>query len=245
MQIFIHKTGIMQQMIRYLSVGYINHTNGVVHASKIAGLSKKLMSKYDTEIDKNRRTRRKKKGQGNAVYLCYPSRENVSFQFFLFLSPGTHFMRGCEKLKDATKKRQRVIFDECYEAIQLPRKGGINSWTWRLTSAAYADVRAEISEIIRVKKSKAALKDYIATMERRPGFRGVRTQVNLLRWEAIKEWNRVHKKGTAPTFVAPGGYVRHQKYPRIGLDMVVERMMAGKKPMAHSWRYTNDYTTAE
>jgi len=126
MHIFIHKTGVMHSMLRYLSAGYVAHTSGIVPMSKIIGVSDKLTHIYETEVSKFVRARRKKKGLGNAVYFCYPARDGVSFQFFLLLSPGKHKMRGREQLKDASKKRQRLIFDDRYEAIQLPQKGGVS-----------------------------------------------------------------------------------------------------------------------
>lgn len=246
MKIHIHKTGVMHFLLRHLSSGYTEYTTGIVEASKILRLAEKFRDIYKTDLNKDQRRYRKQKGKGNALFICYPSKDGLQFQFFLLLSPGEHPMRQSEKLRDATKKRQRLTFDDgSYEAIVLPRSGGVKSWTWRMTAPKLRDVDATVSELIRVKRSLRGLKEYIAVIEKMPSFRGMRQQVSKIRFDAAKEWKRINRPNKDITFVPHSGYIRHQKYPEISLELVVERMLAGKKPMHRDWRYSSDHGGSE
>ena len=238
--IYVHKSGAMHNLLAHLANGYVDHTSGIVPASKAVALAAKLSTKYETHLSKHQRRRRKLKGKGNAILLMYPHKTDLAFQFFLLVSPGEHLARTAEKLRDARQKRQRLTFDDRYEALLLPQRGGKIAWTWRMTSSSFNDCAAELSDIVRVKKSRSALVDYIALLERMPGFRGIRNQVKVLRSAAGRDWMRVHRENTVPMFVKPGGWLRAQKFPTVDLELVVERMLSGKKPMAHEWRYTSD-----
>jgi hypothetical protein len=239
MQIHAHKTGTMHALITAVARGYTYYIRGDVPAGRVNTFRDKFHERYLVDLTPHQRHQRHRQGLGNARLFLHPSYTEPTFSWWLLLTEGAHPARASEKgICNLTDKRQRLCFQGQYEAVLRPAPGATPRWTWRLTTPYYEDLSSQLQRAIRNRKDHKELEAVLRSIHRLPGFRGVRGQVMALRKLAEGEWRRVKAEDRCPylpPIIQP--YPRFKSYPTVALELVRDRMLAGKTPFAAEWRY--------
>lgn len=210
-RIFIHKTATMDSILVALARGYAEHVAGQVAPEHALILVEKFQRLYGTEWSASRRSRRKASGLGNARLFVHPPYASSMFDWWLLLSPGDHPARDRERpIRDSREARQRLIFQGQYEAVRLPaskatppregpvtKKGAAKTpktsapWTYRMTPEEFEYWQVRIQDAIQLRKNVRELRSLALTLNRLPGFRGIRSQTVELMAFARSEWRRI------------------------------------------------------
>jgi len=228
MRVYVHKSGIMQDILRHIAKGYVWYIRGAVPAERVVSVATKLGVKFQTEMNASRRAYRKAQGKANARLFLHPVRAD-SFEFVLLLTDGEHAGRTAERFQAVTDKRCRLVFDDRFEAIRMPGAGGAPRWTWRLTDEAYDAYGAAVRLAVR-KTDEAEIRRVISLIYGMPGFRGLRRQMVGLLKLLHAEWKRAGKGESCPyVSTKPKGYLRLIDIRTIPLDDVVARIAAGRR----------------
>ncbi len=141
-----------------------------------------------------------------------------------------------ENWQDPMKAGQRLNFQDRFEAIQMPTKGGVNRWTWRVVAEHYTALADSIRTTIDG-RDDAAVRTVIDAMHKMPGFRGVRGQVTALRKLVATEWKRTHDGAACPFLPARvQGYQRYRTNRTVPAELVVDRIRRSQVPIAFAWR---------
>lgn len=223
--ILLHKTALMQRIADHVRVGYRYWTSGSVNAHKAAALVRKFVRYYHVNLDRNRRARAKKAGEGCAVLLMWEASEGV-LAWFLLVTPGDHPARQLERLRDALDPRGRITLTG-YELVRQTRPGAASpSWTWRMTEAIYAGWRTRIIDTIR-RGDDLTIRQAIASLYRVPGFAGCRAQVKKCLALLKSEWRRSKASELVPAMPRLLPYVRRVGSASVGLSVLLaERQQA-------------------
>jgi hypothetical protein len=234
MDIFSKKTDLMHFIQFSVSRGSVFYVSGMVKPEKATGLVKGFSDRYGIGMTKEQRYRAKKRGIAAARLFLHRDPWEKRFQWLLLLTDGDHPARSAEKLiHDCRDERHRItLFQQCELAL-LPRREGEGDgpeWTWRLTGPYYAELLDATRTAIR-RGHDGKLAELIKSIHQIPGFGGIRRDVWKLREAIWSEWRRSRHDGTSPPLPPKiQGFVRPRTPEMVALDVVVQEMLAGKKP---------------
>lgn len=245
MHLFTHKTGTLHAMLQATSRGHHWWIAGEVSAGRVVPMMQKFTEQWGTETAKWTRSRNRKNGIASATLFVHPTYLRPSFSWWLLLTDGEHPARKSETgFRDALDRRQRLTFQDTYEAIQLPSSGAVPRWTWRLTSTFEESLKAQITESVRHRKDPRAVKEVIRIYHGLPGFRGIRHQIVALRRHTANEWRRTKAEGECPHLpTRMPAYARYKTYRTVPVEAVRDRLLAGLSPYSADMRFGGD--TAE
>ena len=236
--VFLHIA--MQQPLQALARGYVRHVGGSVEAERLLGFAAKFEALYATEASYAQRQNRRRRGLAAYRLFLQPRRGSTKFDWLLLATQGTYPEGADEKWRDATRNGQRLGYQGRFEAVQMPAKGGINRWTWRISPAVYASLASAVPAAIAAGDDAgdtAALRQLIRDLHRMPGFRGVRGQVTALRKLITTEWQRRHPGTSCPGLpLRVQGYQRYRTNTTVAAELVIERIRRGLPPIAFAWR---------
>ncbi|MFA7484163.1 MAG: hypothetical protein WC314_26950 [Vulcanimicrobiota bacterium] len=177
---------------------------------------RKFARYYRIDLDRNRRARAKKAGEGCAVLLTWESSPGV-LAWFLLVSPGDHPAHQLERLRDALDPQSRITLTG-YELIRATRPGAAApSWTWRMTASTYTDWRRRIIDMVR-RGDGLTLRQAIVSLHRVPGFAGSRSQVKKCLTLLKAEWKRSRGSEALPALPKLLPYVRRVGSASVGLS---------------------------
>lgn len=241
LEIFVHKTGAMNDISKHVARGYVFYVSGSVKPDRLNHFYQKLSDKFYFNLSKHQRARRKKSGKFNAHFVAFPRYTAPVFDWWILLTEDVSKLGFNERVYCAEKKNQRLRFLDRFELIQLPRSGREPSWTWRISPHYFDELKQSIVEAVRKKNRNSEFLFLIKTIHRLPGFRGVRNQVFQLRKTAIGELTRIQSDADVEAikkrYIA---FTRYQKFPTVNASMVVQRLEEGRKPFKHEWKYPDD-----
>ena len=127
-KIYIHASGTLHQLITSTARGYVNHVSGVIKPEKAVDLIARFEDIYETNLNRDQRAYRKKKGKCNVRLFLHPRYTTPDFQWWLLATDGEGLFHEREKSKRGLKKRQRLSAFNQYQACLLytspsPRDG--------------------------------------------------------------------------------------------------------------------------
>ena len=192
--VIVHRSSLLQAVGDRVRLGYRHYCTGTVSAERASSWARKACRYYAVDLDRNRRARAKKRGEGCA-YLLFHEITPGMLTWVLLVSPGDHPARQLEQLRDALDPAQRLqLFG--YEFVRLTKESIERPvWTWRMSSDTYEALRANIIDTVR-RGDTRAVRQLIVSLYRRVGFRGVRSQVGKAAALLRGEWKR--RRGTEP-----------------------------------------------
>ena len=184
----------MQAVGDRVRLGYRHYCTGTVSAERASSWAHKASRYYAVDLDRNRRARAKKRGDGCA-YLLFHEIEPGLLIWVLLVSPGDHPAHELEQLRDALEPAQRLqLFG--YEFVRLTKEDLDRPvWTWRMSSETYEALRTNIIDTVR-RGDTRAVRQLTMSLYRSVGFRGVRSQVGKAVALLRGEWKR--RRGTEP-----------------------------------------------
>jgi len=236
-KIYVHASGTLHQLITSTARGYVNHVSGVVKPDKVERVIARFEDLYETNLNRDQRAYRKKKGRCNVRLFIHPRYTTPDLQWWLLATDGEGLFYEREKPKSGLKRRSRLTAFNQYEAMIAPAKGNVPRWTWRLSQESSKNWEARIQAAIRNRKNENDLKNIMRELHSLPGFRGVRSQVAGLRKFTGYEWRRITAQDSCPHIpkkVQP--YLRYKTYDQVPVELVAERLKKGKSPYALSWK---------
>lgn len=233
----VYLSQAMQQPLRVLGKGYSRYITGQVQADRLLALAAKFEAGFQTNASYSLRQSRRRRGGANFYFFAHPRRGTTRFDWWLLATEGTPPKGTNETWRDAAKQGQRLQFQDRFEAVQMPAKGGAPRWTWRLTQAHYAELAAAITAAIRKRGGDDELRQLLHGVHRMPGFRGVRGQVASLRKHTVAEWRRGRDEEKCPYLAA--GVQMFQRFAAlrtVPAELVIDRLNQGLTPFDPAWR---------
>lgn len=228
MNVYVHKAGIMQDMLRHIAKGYVWYFHGTVHVTKAEQFAAKMSAHYAVRLTAIQRANRKARGLANARLFLYPRHDRFEFEYVVLLTDGAHPARDVERLRSVTDKRSRLIFDERFEALILPAAGSVPRWTWRLTPEAFEAQVTAVKIAVRKRDDDTDIRRVISGIYAMPGFRGLRQQMAALLRLLQGEWKRVRDTAACPyASTKLKGYLRLVDIQLVPLNDAVRRIAAG------------------
>jgi len=192
--IHIHKTVLMQRLLDAVVRGHYWHTGGTIPLEKAARLAEKFTAHYGTTLNVNQRAYRKAKGMANAKLFFLAQRGSRDLSWWLVATSGVGCIHEMESLNDARARSSRIRVDEDYELLPVTRskqRGGGTCWTWRMTRIRYGEWAETLLAACR-KVSNRQATQLLGSLNRSPGFGGIRQQVYSLATAMKREWRRRH-----------------------------------------------------
>lgn len=192
--VITHRTSLMQAIADRVRCGYRHYCTGTVAAERAGSWVRKACRYYAVDLDRNRRARARRRGEGCAYLLLHES-EPRTLTWVLLVSPGEHPAHQLERLRDALDPAQRLSLLG-YELVRLTKEQAQHPvWTWRWTEDTHASMRAGVIDAVR-RGGTHDVRQVIVSLYRSAGFRGVRVQVGKAVALLRAEWKR--HRGSAP-----------------------------------------------
>lgn len=191
-----HVFVLMQRVQHAVIEGYIRYQ--FIHCSraKAAALAMQFEARYETEVSKYIRHRRKQAGIARARFFSVLD-DDAMVRGFLMATKGAGLIEG-EAMHDPSKSR---IVLGAYELVH----DGIG-WSWRFTNRAMKDWRSRVHSAI-ARGDTQGLQQIVRYLYRTAGFRLVRRQVGELASYIRGEWRRL-QKGKPPELPRFLPYIR-------------------------------------
>ncbi len=232
--VFLHIA--MQQPLQALAKGYVRHAGGSVEADRLLALAAKFEALFAIDANYAQRQNRRRRGLATYMFFVQPRRGSTKFDWLLMATAGADPEGAKEKWRDASKAGQRLSYQDRFEAVQMPARGGVNRWTWRISPDHFTGLASALQAAIAA-GNDADLRQLIRDLHRMPGFRGVRGQVTALRKLIATEWQRRHS-GTSCPALPPRvqGYQRYRTNRTVAAELVIARVKRGLPPIAFAWR---------
>ncbi len=204
----------MRSVQNLVSRGFTHYTTGIVAKEKYNAVSQKLKTQYQTEMTSQQRWRAKKKGLASTHLLSFVLNDDEIF-FILLATNGQGDIHGFEKLRDVSKKEQRIEITG-YQLLKMPRKGSPAQWTWKMTDQTFNFWRKRLKRAIRW-KSKRYINQSVYSLSRLPKFHAIRQQAYKLIQFAKADWKRSYKNSEPCPFdsIFLGFYGRYQTAKKI------------------------------
>jgi hypothetical protein len=190
-----HRLSLLQHSADLVRLGYHHWVSGSVSAERAGAWARKAERYYGVLLDRNRRARAKRAGDGNA-FLLFHERVPGELLWVLLVSDGDHPAHSLEDLRDACTRDGRLsLFD--YELVRLTKPGSSRPvYTWRYRLDAFDALRERIVDTVR-RGDPRAVHALLSHLSRSAGFHGVRRQVLGQLIPLFRaEWGR--RRGTQP-----------------------------------------------
>lgn len=215
--IFEYKTDFMRSVQNLVARGFTHYTTGTVVKEKFNAVAQKLKTQYQTEMTSQQRWRARKKGLATTHFLSFILNDQEVF-FILLATDGQGDIHEFEKLKDSSKKEQRIEITG-YQLLKMPRKGAPASWTWKMTDQTFNFWRKRLKRAIRW-KSKKFINQCVYSLSRLPKFHAIRQQGFQLIQYAKADWKRSYKSSEPCPFdsIFLGFYGRYQAAAKVSID---------------------------
>ena len=194
MDVHVKKSILMQRLMDAVGRGYVYHTSGTVSLEKAENLCHKFDHKYGIFANNNQRYYAKKQGRANVRLYLYHMSDSSQLYWWLLATKGQNEVHNQENLQIAYQRNGRIRVPGEYELLPLTRpksSGGGSSWTWKMTKETYSIWREKMISIGR-NQSNLSARQALGSLEKAPGFRGVRQQIGKLSSILRKSWVRHH-----------------------------------------------------
>lgn len=222
------RTAFLQQIQKSATNGYIFYTSGEIQASKLPKLTKKFADEYDTNLNRQKAYRRKKKGLGNAKFYVFASSVDNPTCFFwvLMITKGKHPAHQQEQLISLLERKSRLKYLN-FELVKQPSTTGRTSFTWRLDKEAFFFLKEAVEKAVR-SKNLNKVRQTAQSLNYLPGFAGIRAQrfklIGVLKSEARRNFKK------ALEVEIPNFFTRQVKvYSVIYLDAFIRKLEASDR----------------
>jgi hypothetical protein len=217
----LKKANAMQRIQLNVSRGVTHHFVCTVPEKSIENVLAKMTERYNLDLSKDQKYRRKQNGETVADCVVYRGKDK-DYELYIHLTAGDDLAlfqkKGYDVLKDI--QTSRSVFDGKYELVNTTRKksaihhnqGRSNSnsetITWRMTQEYYSSLKAHLERAVIVyPKDTFEFKKSVFVLERLPGFRGIRQQIGFL-WAHTKKCWKHASHAEMPTNTLKLSYVR-------------------------------------
>lgn len=174
---------MLQQIVYLVSKGYIYYHVGEIplnKANKAKNIDTKIIEKYNIDLSKDQRRRRKQKGLANYYYLRWKN------QFVILHTDGKRDAEDDKfhniKTYKGSDERLRIAIGSKLSLDVVNRNNSITVVLDRLT---YLEMKGDIDELVKYKKIKA-LHEYFKRLNSIPAWSGIVQQKFELQHEVYR-----------------------------------------------------------
>lgn len=197
----------MQRIQFIVSRGATHHAQMTIPLKSIEAVVKKLTLRYDLNLSKDQKYKRKKEGQSVADLVIFFDITDQLYHLFILVTEGDSLANFTQSGYDNLHpiNEQRIIFTERYELVRTTRKKSAmankgrshndpETWTWRMTKAYYDSIKSYLEKAVIVHpKDPSELAKGVYILERMAGLRGVRQQIGYLWAHTLTCWKHAYK----------------------------------------------------
>ena len=197
----------MQRIQFIVSRGATHHAQMTIPLKSIEAVVKKLTLRYDLNLSKDQKYKRKKEGQSVADLVIFFDITDQLYHLFILVTEGDSLANFTQSGYDNLHpiNEQRIIFTERYELVRTTRKKSAmankgrshndpETWTWRMTKAYYDSIKGYFEKAVIVHpKDPSQLAKGVYILERMAGLRGVRQQIGYLWAHTLTCWKHAYK----------------------------------------------------
>jgi hypothetical protein len=243
-KVLVYKTSFMQQLGSFVHLGYEHWCAGFCEPSSAAAWASKAARYYRVDLDRNRRARAKKAGDGCAVLLMHELNGEGRIFWVLLVTPGTNPAHKLERLHSAFDPEHRIAVGT-YELLRASRAGQSKpSLSWRQTQAAYDDRRRLIIDTVR-RGSTYDVRRLIEQLYCSPGFAPIRQQVGKCCALIRAEYKRSRPNEPLPVFPAVLPYVSRVSAVSVPLNVWLSAQALKAKSVAFKKETASPIETAK
>lgn len=180
--IFIKQLPFLQRLSDRARDGYFYYLCGTCSPARYPTLAQKFRRLYETDMSKDSRYRRRKKGEAVYAILAYQLRSDPSAPvlWVLLRTDGNESIAAdkTEKWRDVRTDRLAIL--DRYELHRHTRKDMSKpSWSWRFPKALHQELRDLVITLVRSKSDKR-LQELIDSVNTAPKFAPIRAQIKGL-----------------------------------------------------------------
>ncbi len=233
--IYRQKRQLMQRLLRAMNDGYIHWISGRIPFAKADHFVQKMNDKFGLSISQPTRYRHQQRGIANAKIFIHPLPDSGECWWIIVMTDGEHPNRDSEVWSDARHAGGRIIlWGDDYEMIRQPSKTQKNdrpSWTWRMTSANFEDLKNRVRAACR-QKNDLMISQIIYNLLRAPGFSVIRKQVFEIMHIGQKEFEKSFGKDVKNSFSSRfHGWIRFKADSTVPLSVLIYRYTHGITPL--------------
>ena len=200
--IYPSKAVAMQRILDFLGRGFPYHTEGVVPTEKASGFADKFAERYGVNKTKDSRRHARKRGEGVAILVMQPHEQRDAFYYWLLVSGNSeHPASDEEDLRHYLGKRSdRLKWGDEFEVVIRTRpseRGGGTFLTWQMQAERFEQLQEAVTAAARQEGPRQAY-GVLHTIERLPGFGGIRDQAYQLLNQFKQDWSRHHRRQDHP-----------------------------------------------
>ncbi len=218
------KSALMQRVADLARMHPV-YVTGTVPLDRAPSLVLKFRDLYMTNLSKDARYRRKRRGLGNAHLVLWQPNLDAPLIFFVLLvsATGEHAARKLEDLRSVYERHARLTVTDDYELVRHCRGGACptTSISWQMTEAREQRWRNDFRDAIR----HGAYRDIAAlwqSLHLVPGFARIRVQAKIIKKFAKAEYER-SRSGPFPAPRTRLGYIRRIPHTGLPLSAVIRR----------------------
>lgn len=213
-------TSAMARIQRLVARGFFHHVSGVLRLDTVERVMTKLDTAYGLSESEAASLRRLRHGEARARITLWPEPEGLAFVVTATEGIGTVHER--EHLSDARDGRSRIRIRR-YELVQLPRRGDVPRWTWRLDLDYFRGLSKDSARYAR-REHPGQAQRVIDMMAVLPGFSGVRTQKKQMYRMLRDEAKRAGRKPLQMPELIPWVRSSHRRCEALGPWLAQERV---------------------
>lgn len=201
------KSTTMQKIQFTVSRGATHHAEMKISPNRIEAVVKKMIGRYDLNLSKDQKYKRKKAGVSVADLVIFFDITEQMYHLFILVTEGDSLANvtqaGYDKLHPINEPR--IVLTDRYELVRTTRKKSAmdnkgrshndpETWTWRMTKPYYDTTMHHLEKAVIVHpKDPSQLAKGIYVLERVAGLRGIRQQVGFLWAHTVKNWKHTYK----------------------------------------------------
>jgi hypothetical protein len=196
----------MQRIQFSVSRGVTHHATMEIPLGRIEAVVKKMIGRYDLNLSKDQKYKRKLKGVSVADMVVFFDKIEQKYYLFILVTAGetleSFTQQGFDTLNPI--ESSRMIFPNNYELVRTTRKKSAmqnrgrshndpETWTWRMNRAYYETIQVYLNKAVIVHaKNPRALAQAVHSLEHMIGLRGIRQQIGYLWAHTLKKWKHTY-----------------------------------------------------
>jgi hypothetical protein len=201
------KSTAMQRIQFSVSRGVTHHATMEIPLGRIEAVVKKMIGRYDLNLSKDQKYKRKLKGVSVADMVVFFDKVEQKYHLFILVTAGETLANFTQQGFDTLNpiESSHLTFPSRYELVRTTRKKSAmqntgrshndpETWTWRMNKAYYEAIQVYLNKAVIVyPKNPTALVQAIHSLENMIGLRGIRQQIGYLWAHTVKHWKHTYK----------------------------------------------------
>jgi hypothetical protein len=213
LNIFIKQLPFLQRIGDRARDGYFYYLTGICSPARYPALAQKFRRLYETDLTKDHRYRRRRRGESVYSMLAYQvkSSSDAPVMWVLVRTDGEESITSDKQEKWRDIRTERLTVFGHFELHRHTRKDMSNpSWSWRIEKSHYKELREVVIALVR-SKSDGRLRELVDSINTAPKFAPIRAQIKQLHELILAEFKRSRSPKDMPPKLPRVGFTRRTK----------------------------------